>query len=157
MCWGNKGHYHCYECQREFDHYDGFTPCYKHENGIACGKLIPRPEAVQTGQNCDQCKAARAAEEMCQQQIHRQKPMVLFDRRDRARVWAATYEADLAARKEAARQRKAKAEAEKKKRLAENPEAKPEAQPPQGEQTKQDDEDYTPAPPFITMRHQCHA
>ncbi|KAI5920858.1 hypothetical protein F4810DRAFT_713057 [Camillea tinctor] len=155
MCWSNKGHYQCYDCRRQFDHFNGFTPCYHYENRSACGMLIPRPEVIQTGQNCHDCKAACAAEEICQQKVYRQEPTVLFSRREHAKVWAATYEADLKARKEVERRRKAKIEAEKK-RLAENPDAKPQVQPPQGEQIKKD-EDSILAPPFVTMRHQAHA
>ncbi|KAI1498044.1 hypothetical protein F5X99DRAFT_432347 [Biscogniauxia marginata] len=157
MCWGDRGHYFCHDCRRVFNHFNGFTPCFKFENGISCGKLIPRQEVIQTGENCDVCKSARVAEEICQQKVHRQEPLVLFDRRQRSKAWHSTYKADLEVRKEAIRQKKAKEAAEKNRNdESRNSKLDNESQK-QGEESNNvelDEESFFLAKPFITERHQ---
>ncbi|KAI5864130.1 hypothetical protein GGS23DRAFT_595777 [Durotheca rogersii] len=76
MCWENEQWFHCYECQKEWGHQQVHTPCFAVENGVPCPGVTKRPPVVADHENCQECKDARKAEEICQQHVHHSKPLV---------------------------------------------------------------------------------
>ncbi|KAI2611455.1 uncharacterized protein GGS25DRAFT_530229 [Hypoxylon fragiforme] len=102
MCWENPQWSHCFECQRTFDHTPlVVTPCFSAEHRLPCGRRTPRAPVVLNHDTCPTCKAARRAEEVCQQLVHRQSP--LYYNTERKKCLREAYWAHLEANRKARR------------------------------------------------------
>ncbi|KAI1438996.1 hypothetical protein GGR50DRAFT_690764 [Xylaria sp. CBS 124048] len=77
MCWAGKCFNHCYECAKEFNHGEHVIPCYAYENRAECKVKQLEYDIIQTSETCNDCTAARKAEEECQRTIYRSRPLNL--------------------------------------------------------------------------------
>lgn len=66
--------YHCYECQNEYHEEEVLLPCFNVSNDLPCDKVTTKHTAI-NHETCQTCQDARRAEEICQQQIYRMKPL----------------------------------------------------------------------------------
>ncbi|KAI3329768.1 hypothetical protein F4824DRAFT_481277 [Ustulina deusta] len=100
MCWSGTAFNACYECAREFNHRAHVVPCHAAENGRPCAPKRLDYDVIHSGDNCAECKAARAAEEECQRLIYRTRPLNLrVQGKERMSALAAAYRQDLRARR----------------------------------------------------------
>ncbi|KAI0798372.1 hypothetical protein GGR55DRAFT_672488 [Xylaria sp. FL0064] len=92
MCWSGAAYNVCYECAKQFNPKPHMVPCYAAENGRSCTVRHLEYDVVHTGENCAECKAARAAEEECQRRIYSSRPLNLDVKgKDRMRALTAAY------------------------------------------------------------------
>ncbi|KAJ8132187.1 hypothetical protein O1611_g1434 [Lasiodiplodia mahajangana] len=146
MCWSKVGFKFCYECSREFEHKARIIPCRASESGEPCALNHVDDYVVEVGENCDECKASRKAEEECQRAIYRSRPLCLDVKgKDRMAALFAAYHYDLATRKKLRREHLAR-RAEFRQRFNDDEDEVEEEEPKQ--------EGVVIAPMFITIRHQ---
>ncbi|CAJ2510587.1 Uu.00g062120.m01.CDS01 [Anthostomella pinea] len=144
MCWCMTSANHCYECNKEFNQRQLLTPCGYVENGRGCRG---------TGETCEACTSARAAEEECQKTIYRQRPLNL-DVKGRTRMQGllSAFREDRDRRKQLSQEERATKDA------AEDTGNKDKTT--VGGQCEDDggkvQEGLVPPSPLITERHQYH-
>ncbi|KAL7624700.1 hypothetical protein AAE478_006270 [Parahypoxylon ruwenzoriense] len=130
MCWENDEWYHCHECQIDWNQVRIRTPCFAVQNGRPCPGVTEREPVVIDWETCESCKEVRAAEEACQQIVHKQQPLVFEFNYLRRRIWLReTYRHSLEFNRGPPPQKNAK--------------AKPKVKP-----------SMVTAPPFVTSRTQ---
>ncbi|GAW22132.1 hypothetical protein ANO14919_116670 [Xylariales sp. No.14919] len=100
MCWTGIAFNFCYDCAKEYDHRAHTIPCRAAENNEPCTLVYLENYIVQTEDNCATCKASQAAEEECQRQARRSRPLNLHVKgRKRFNALASAYRDDLIARR----------------------------------------------------------